>query len=47
MDLVKYLNNNQKIFMLIYKNICLNDTFNFFYGFYQSFENDWFFREIK
>ena len=29
MDLAKYLNNNHKIFMLIYKIICQNDTFTF------------------
>lgn len=37
-DLVKYLNNNHKIFMLIYKIICQNDSLTFlhFVGFFQK-----------
>lgn len=46
MDLVKYLNNNHKIFILIYKNTWKTDSLIFF-AFYQSFENDRFFPEIK
>lgn len=42
MDLVKYLNNNHKIFMPIYKIIWQNDALTFLAGFYSDIDNVWF-----